>query len=407
MKKKRVPYLFVLLLLAWSFLTTGCWDRREIEDLGITIGMSIDTAKHAPSKEEKQIPHHHKKLIPLSLTYQIVNPKVIGGTRRSSSSKQKPYINITSTGETAFQVLRETSTRAGRPPFFMHLKMIVLGDDVSRKMDLSQLLNLYLRDTEMRRTVNLAIIKGSGRDVLEAKTKNEDLPSFEFMQLVNNMAKTIHICRPITVGEVSEKIATDTSFLIPRVVVHKQEIKLAGAAVISGKTGKMLGWLGEEETAGINLILGAGKTAETRPGGIIESSIDGDNAPFSFEIGKVHSKIIPSLKNGRISFTVQIKVEGRIGEDWNMHENSFSEAYVQKVNQAVAKEVKRLVLDSLDKTQKGYRADVAGFGKRLHIQYPETWRKVKDNWDEQFSQVPVKVAVSVKTADFSLKGKKK
>ncbi|GED53651.1 hypothetical protein EDM54_13550 [Brevibacillus borstelensis] len=129
MKARSLPIL-VTLLLCSAIVSSGCWDRREIEDLGIAIGMSVDQAiqKKRTSEEEKQIVHKHKTIMPISVTYQIVNPKIIGGTSRGNPSNQKPYINITSSGDTAFQVARETATRIGRPPFFMHLKIIILGD---------------------------------------------------------------------------------------------------------------------------------------------------------------------------------------------------------------------------------------------------------------------------------------
>ncbi|MEJ8546038.1 Ger(x)C family spore germination protein [Brevibacillus borstelensis] len=408
LKAKSRRILAALLILS-ALVTSSCWDRREIEELGIVIGMSVDHArqKQQTSEEEKQFVHRHKKLLPISITYQIVNPKIIGGSTRGNPTNQKPYINITSSGDTAFQIVRETSTRIGRPPFFMHLKIIILGEEVSRKVDLTQLLNFNLRDTEMRRTVYLTIADGKGKEVLETSPKNEDLPSFELLSLINNLAKTIHIAQPISIGTVSEHLSADTSFCVPRVVIHQKEMKLAGAAIVSGKTGKMLGWIGEEETAGINLIQGTGKSEEGHKGGIIEAVIKGSSEPFSFEIGKIHSKIIPSVKNGQLSFKVSIKMEGRLGEDWYLNEDAFKEDYLQKVNAAVKKRIEEIVTNTLKKTQKEYRVDVAGFGKQLHIHNPKEWKKRKENWDEEFSRIPVSLDVTVKTEEFALKGKKR
>lgn len=403
----RKRYLFTLLLLLGSLLASSCWDRREIEELGITIGMSIDshTAQDRPKDTEGK--HQHKKLIPLSLTFQHVNPKIVGGGNRSNPSNQKPYLNVTSTGDTAFQILRETSTRTGRPPYFMHLKIVILGEDVARRINMAQLLNLYLRNNEMRRTVYLTIAKGRGKDVLEAQTKNEDLPSLELLSLVNNLSKSNHIAMPISVGTASENLATKRCFLVPRVVVHQKEMKLAGGAVINGKTGKMLGWLSEAETAGINLIQGSGKSEESHVGGIIESAIEKGGEPFSFEIDKAKSRIIPQVKNGQVSFTVKVDAEGSLGEDWNLKENAFDRAYMKKIEQATAEQIKKLIENSLQKIQKEFQADVAGFGKKLHIRYPEVWHKLEMDWDERFSKIPIHVEVKVQALDFALKGKKK
>ncbi|MCC0563692.1 Ger(x)C family spore germination C-terminal domain-containing protein [Brevibacillus borstelensis] len=182
---------------------------------------------------------------------------------------------------------------------------------------------------------------------------------------------------------------------------------MAGAAVISGKTGKMLGWIGEEETAGLNLVQGTGKSEEGHKGGIIEAVIKGSRDPFSYEIGKIRSKIIPIVKNGQLSFRVDIKVEGRLGEDWALNENAFEKDYLDRVNAAVKTRIEQIVNNTLKKTQKDFRVDVAGFGKQLHIHYPKEWKKRKENWDEVFSRIPVSLDVTVKTEEFALKGKKK
>lgn len=211
---------------------------------------------------------------------------------------------------------------------------------------MAQLLNLYLRNNEMRRTVYLTIAKGRGKDVLDAQTKNEDLPSLELLSLINNLTKSNHIAMPISIGTASENLATKRCFLVPRVVVHQKEMKLAGGAVINGKTGKMLGWLSEAETAGINLILGSGKSEESHVGGIIESSIEKGGEPFSFEIDKAKSRIVPQVKNGK----------------------------------------------SLSPSKWMPRG---------------VWRKLEKDWDERFSKIPIHVEVKVQALDFALKGKKK
>ncbi|MNO06158.1 Spore germination protein A3 precursor [compost metagenome] len=58
-------------------------------------------------------------------------------------------------------------------------------------------------------------------------------------------------------------------------------------------------------------------------------------------------------------------------------------------------EIRRTVLQSLSKLQKELRADVAGFGTKVKVNYPAYWDQVKDNWQDTFSEIPVNVQVKV------------
>lgn len=54
----------------------------------------------------------------------------------------------------------------------------------------------------------------------------------------------------------------------------------------------------------------------------------------------------------------------------------------------------------MEKLQKEYKADVAGFGEALSIQYPQVWKKVQDRWDDTFSRSEVRFKYDLKITDF-------
>ncbi|MEI4624149.1 Ger(x)C family spore germination C-terminal domain-containing protein, partial [Bacillus cereus] len=51
--------------------------------------------------------------------------------------------------------------------------------------------------------------------------------------------------------------------------------------------------------------------------------------------------------------------------------------------------------------------DVAGFGNRLRIEEPKVWEKVKKDWDQTFSRVPIKYHVNVTIQDYGASNFKK
>lgn len=66
--------------------------------------------------------------------------------------------------------------------------------------------------------------------------------------------------------------------------------------------------------------------------------------------------------------------------------------------------MKRLVGNVLEKMQKEYQVDVAGFGNRLRIENPKVWKKVKKDWDQRFSETTINYDVNLTINDYGTSG---
>ncbi|MCZ4150746.1 spore gernimation protein GerC, partial [Escherichia coli] len=64
-------------------------------------------------------------------------------------------------------------------------------------------------------------------------------------------------------------------------------------------------------------------------------------------------------------------------------EKDFTELAEQQIKQV------------LYKMQHTSKVDVGDFGESLRIHYPKVWKKVKKDWDETFSTVPITSDVKV------------
>jgi len=53
----------------------------------------------------------------------------------------------------------------------------------------------------------------------------------------------------------------------------------------------------------------------------------------------------------------------------------------------------------LCKAQKELKADIFGFGERIHRAYPNLWRDLKDNWNDEFSKLRVNFTADTKLTD--------
>lgn len=55
-----------------------------------------------------------------------------------------------------------------------------------------------------------------------------------------------------------------------------------------------------------------------------------------------------------------------------------------------------MVNRTIKKAQKDLHSDVFGFGEVIHRAYPKLWATLKENWDREFTDLPVHVNVTVK-----------
>ncbi|KOS27054.1 spore gernimation protein GerA [Bacillus anthracis] len=130
----------------------------------------------------------------------------------------------------------------------------------------------------------------------------------------------------------------------------KGEMKFAGAAVIKGKTKKLMGFLNEQELEGVVWINGK------RNGGVVKTFDKESKKLIIYEIKSINSKIIPYVNGNNISFYVNIESEGRLSENWMQSGKAFVYVFLKREEKAIEKEVKHLVHHVTKKYKKNIKS---------------------------------------------------
>ncbi|MBX9986882.1 Ger(x)C family spore germination protein [Priestia sp. Y58] len=397
----HVQFLLVFLSVFLLVPLTGCWSSHEIEERSLGVGVALDKGKESMIEKEfdEQGGGYARKNL-ITSTYQLITPQVASSTTKQGGPQQKSYVNVSETGDSAFQMLRELSLRSDTPLTSPHMKVMVIGEALARSYSLEQLVDQSLRDNDFRPSCLMFISKGRASDTLESKTAGE-IPAFRLSTMVENAYRTTRILPPMPLIKLESKIQSRSSFLLQNVVSANGEIKFAGAGIIKGKTNKMIGFLNEEELDGLTWITGKGK------GGLVKSFDKKTGQLIVYEIESMKSRIQPHVKGNNISFDVHIESVGRLSESWMTSGSSFNNQFLQNAQKTSEKKVKHLVRNVLEKMQTKYKVDVAGFGNQLRIKRPGVWMRVKDNWDQTFSEVPINYDVKLTIKDYGASGSKK
>ncbi|MBO9600168.1 MAG: Ger(x)C family spore germination protein, partial [Cohnella sp.] len=192
---KTVKLIFLVFMVVP--LLTGCWDRLELEERAVVLGISVDLAKPEAANEESDV-SHLKDAFPvpdqrmLRVAVQIALPGRIplgpgeGGGGKGGSGETVWVIDVV--GHTLDDALMNLQQQVSGRLFFGHLRVIVVSEALARQG--MQNLNDYLRrNPEVRRMAWMMISKGSALEVMKAAPKLERVPSLYLMATLDNAVK--------------------------------------------------------------------------------------------------------------------------------------------------------------------------------------------------------------------------
>ncbi|WP_028778493.1 Ger(x)C family spore germination protein [Shimazuella kribbensis] len=390
---RKVKWIQILLFCLSYLFLTGCWDYKDVEDLHMIIGQSIDLAE--PIEQEKDMIHRDW----LQLTVQSVKPKGLSGQQNAGATMQKPYENLTSIGNSAIQTFNNIYSKTEHPFLSYHLKAVVLGEKLVKKVNMQKLLIEYSRAPEIRGSLLVFIGKGKAKDILEASNPTE-VPIIKLIGLSQNHSVSTRIPPEMNLTQVEAKLASQSNLLLQTVEAKNKRMIIANGAIINGKTGKLVGFLNRKEIEGLNWLTSRAEV------GVVKAIDTEKNKIVGYYFKNAKSKIRPHIQGDKVSFDVNIESNGSLEEDWFIPGDAFDNKFLHHAERLIEKQIKYIVMKTIHKLQKDYHTDVAGFGEQLRIEYPKEWKKMKSNWDQHFSQAPIKVNVKITITDYETKGTK-
>ncbi|OMF06923.1 spore gernimation protein GerC [Paenibacillus amylolyticus] len=380
-----VSALCILLTLS------GCWSSREIEDLSLYVGLGIDVGKETEFEKDiaAQGGSYPKK------NYLTATVQIAPGFSNSQSSQQSgspssgktSYANEQLSGDSLLQIFRQFALRRDRPLIGHHLKVIVVSKDIAKKYGLDQLLDFVLRDNDIRPNCLVLISHRRAVDVLTSQDPSR-IPAFYLTGITNNSYISNKILDPVLLSKLDAQMQSGSSFLLQNVLNSDGEDKFSGGSIFDGKTTKFIGELSQTDLEGLSWL------NPQKKGGVLKTH-NKEGFTVLYEMKKKKVKITPKVVGNDISFHVKTESEGWLMEDWRAPEEEEKGAYLRELEKEFAELAEQQIRQVLYKLQHTYKVDVADFRDSLRIKEPKTWKKIKDDWDQIFSTVPITYDVKI------------
>ncbi len=380
------------LLVLCCLLTTGCWDRKEIETRGYVLGIAIDMAEQADTEIEKEILQPSPPTSPRKYKVSFEMRKF-----RSQSSGAKPgtgeqeSLVYAAEGESLLSAVRAVNTQFPSGLFFEHNQLLLFSEAVARN-GIREITDFLERDPEFRRRAKIFVTPGRAEKLFELKTKSGELSSTYIARISRNVKKAPTFATTIEIGLLSEKIENKQCLAVPLLISDSESMKATGAALFNRQY-KMVDTLDETETVGAKILrrkLNQGIV-------VIPNPVDPDKIA-TFELFEEKIKVEPHLAHGELWFQLDAEFFGSLAEnqaDLKALDANFLAALEEKLAQEITRQI-RTTYKKLQTT----KTDVIELGFLVHKKYPKYWKTVKEHWDEEtFPAVPLKdvrVKVSIR-----------
>lgn len=370
---KKLLVLFYLFL--FLIVITGCWDNLDITDRAFVSAIGLDKGKNGQ----------------VEVTLQIIKPNVIRESRQGGSGESVIW-SFTTTGETVFDGIREQLKTVNRKPFYSHIRLIIIGEDLARE-GVRDILDFFVRDQEIKITPKLLVTRNvKAKEIVNATSLLEVIPALHLEGILENNiseAKTrnvefIKVLQELTAPHASGVIGSVMSSNKAQITQIK-DLEIEGAGVL--KKDRLVGFLDENQIRGYLWI------KDEIKGGVmvIENPIE-KGKKITIEIKESTGKIDAEIGSGELILKIQVKMLGSINE-YQGSRYIESGKLINLIEKAVEREIESNVEETIKVAQKEFKIDFIGFGNKVFQHYNNYWEEISENWDEVFSQLPVEISV--------------
>lgn len=370
---KKIKYLILLLPLL-----SGCYNYRELNELGITTAVSIDYKDNN-----------------FYVIAEVINPIK---QQDASSSNNSPFVNYNSSSSSLQDAFRKVVLESPRQLYAAQLEIIVLSEEVVNN-HLEEVLEYFARDPEARTEIKIIVAKTEdSTKAITLQTLLTSLSSSNIIKSLDLQSKVLGMSYPVTLNELLNMyIDPYLEVVLPSMTLYgnyeigdekenittsspKAIVKIDGSTIT--KDNKILGYLDLEESKILNLI--NGKLKET----IIKMNYyDGY---IIFEPNRIKVSRELDIKNN----IIKINISGYSKtKEIQSNIDLKDPKEVKKLNKALNMELEKKITDTFNSIREKYGTDVFGFQE---LYYRTNYKYFKENCTNWYEDIYPKIKLEVK-----------
>ncbi len=366
--------LLLLLVLLMFFLFSSC-ERygTEIEDMMIIQGIAVDKEKDA-----------------YEVTVEMLNNKQSASADSSNVGDEMTLV-YSAKGETVAEALRLIINKTGNVPTYTHNKVIILSEEVART-DITKILDFFERDYTTQPITLVCVAKQiKAGEVLKANI-GKDISRSEVLEKILNQSAISSITPETRLIDVINTVLDETACIaLPAVTLEKngetQTFFVEHVAVFNYNN-EISYYLGRESAENFVKLLG-----ELKNGTLVTEDEKGKKATFIIVDGK--TKYEAEVINGVVNYNVNIKMYCDLnayeGDEFKPIKNETVGVFKRNIEM----DTERKIYHTYKSIQENGAFDILRFGRRLLQSDKESYKLLKNNWQNNLENSNLIVDVDV------------
>ncbi len=384
MKKGAVRLVAALLITVT--LLSGCWSRKELQELVFVTTMGIDW------NAETQL---H------DLTVEIVRAMFIAtpGQRPGGGPDQRPYAFITVSGRTVAEALLKLQRTRARRLVFTHLQVVIFGEQAA-KHGIQDAINYLWRFHETRPYIEMIVARGPAEELLAGIPEQADVTGRWVTTLLEHSQDHGYVHSMPMHRLMYDAVTPGKSAIMPAFSLRPSGtpdpkktpsvLMYEGDRVAIFHENRMVDILTPEESRGAITARGDLNTT------VVTTTVPSRGDEFlSMTLRRVKAKIeVDKFSRGPLpKVALKVTAEGEFDQRQREPEPIPLEQ-VSDLEDAAARVVEAEIKAAITASKEA-GADIIGFGEALRRANPTLWNRVVGDWSSRYRDLPVTVTVKV------------
>ena len=291
--------IIIIFLISALLLTTGCWDRREINEIIFPYSVGLDLLDKGNFEGGRY-----------KITFTYPNINALG-----DKAIQEDVVLLESVeGNNIFEATANLTDRLSRLIYLRDLKTVVLSEALGEDSRLMrELIDGLNRDYVVNQGLYFVVVGSFAKELLETKVKSKEQAEVQGLlyKLIRNEQDSVRFT-PSTLHNFTKEMNMPGATLVPVARTEGKKIIINSNAVF--KDYRLVGYLDKEDNKNVSLL--TNKIKDFR------LNVDYQGADLSVRAPRPKAKKKLIQQDGKLKMKYFIKVKGQLeqfiaGKDMN------------------------------------------------------------------------------------------
>jgi spore germination protein KC len=231
----------ILILLFFIFISTGCYDYKELDNLAIISGIAIDY-----NQEENEY----------NITFEILNDDKIAENLESSNKTY--YVN--GSGKNITDAFNNTALEINKIPYYSHIKVMIVSEEILKNHS-EDIIDYIIRNSYITNMFYMTVSKDyNASEIIQSTSTENRVISESIYKLIDNTDLGNSLSVKINFEDyVSTLVNPMQDVYLPTVTLEDNKLKLQGIAIFDDNEIKNI--LNYNESQTLNVLFNENKNA--------------------------------------------------------------------------------------------------------------------------------------------------